>query len=126
MFNHNSFKVPYYTAAKTAPKRLPESRTEDRLRQVLTDDNCQIVPNVVDHRKDTHRDEVHSTTALKFKRCMRVPIDVVDGMPGPLAEAMSDIQPWQWWIVLYRPALEQADQALKLIINESEMLANYL
>jgi hypothetical protein len=47
-------------------------------------------------------------------------------MPEPLAEAVSHIQPWQWWLVLYRPALEQADQGLKLIVDQSEMLANYL
>jgi hypothetical protein len=126
MFDRYSSEVPYYSAAKTAPKRLPESAAEDRLRQVLTDDNCQIVSDAVDRWNVPLREEVRSITALKLKVGTNVSIDVVDGMPGPLAKAVSDFEPWQWWLVLNRPALEQADQGLKLVIENSEMLANYL
>ena len=40
------FSEPYYAAAR-APKRLPESEAESRLRQVLTDEAFDIVSDVV-------------------------------------------------------------------------------
>jgi hypothetical protein len=118
-------REPYYAAAK-APKRLPESRAEVQLRQVLTEDNRQIVSDAVERWNTTLREAVRSITALKFSVATNVPVDVVDGMPEPLAKAADDIEPWQWWLLLYGPTLEQADNGLNLIINKSDMLANYL
>lgn len=119
------FRGPYYAAAK-APKRLPHTEAEARLRQVLTGENRQIVSDAVDRWNIPLREAVRSATALKFGAAANVPVDVVDGMPEPLAQAADHIEPWQWWLVLHRPALEQADNGLKLILDETHMLAGYL
>lgn len=59
------FKEKYYEAAR-APRRLPESHSESRLRQVLSDDNLQIVRDAVERWNAPLRDAVRSATALKF------------------------------------------------------------
>jgi hypothetical protein len=124
------FTEKYYEAAR-APRQLPESHSESRLRQVLSGDTLQVVRDAVERWNAPLREAVRSATALKFadglgRVVANVSVDVVDGMPRPLADATHDVEPWQWWLVLHRPALEQANQGLKLIIDEKDMLANHL
>jgi hypothetical protein len=45
---------------------------------------------------------------------------------SPLAEVTSDIEPWQWWLVLHRPALEHADHGLNLVLGQRDVLARYM
>ena len=121
---------PYYTAT-TAPKRLPESEAENRLRQVLTDEASGVVSDAVKRWSPLLREAVRAVTALKFTDdsghvTATAPVAVVDGMPQPLAEVTSDIESWQWWLVLHRPALEQADRGLNLVLNQRDALARYM
>ena len=51
---------------------------------------------------------------------------MIDGMPKPLADATEEIEAWQWWLVLHRPALEQADSGLKLIIDQKDRLSQHI
>ena len=77
------------------------------------------------------RDAVRAVTALKFtdasgRVTASVPIAVVDGIPKSLAEVTNDIEPWQWWLVLNRPALMWTEHGLRLIADKQDMLAGYL
>jgi hypothetical protein len=76
----------------------------------------------------TLRAEVRAITALKFtddsgRITASIPVAVIDGMPGPLAEATNHIEAWQWWLVLHRPDLELADRGLKLLVDEKDLLS---
>jgi hypothetical protein len=124
------FHEPYYAGAK-APPRLPETRAERRLKQVLTQSSKTIVAETVNRWNKPLRDAVRAATALKFTHdsgrvAATVSVEVIDGMPAPLAEGVVDIEPWQWWLVLNRPALMRSDQGLKLIEDHKNMLDNYL
>jgi hypothetical protein len=61
----DNFVEPFY-AAKTAPKNLPPSQSEKRLRKVLTDQATQIVSNAVKNWRDGLRRAVREITALTF------------------------------------------------------------
>jgi hypothetical protein len=124
------FDEPYY-AATAAPPQLPSSQAETRLRQVLASSTFEVVSDTVKRWNATLRAEVRAVTALKFtddtgRVAATAPVAVVDGMPKPLAEATNELETWQWWLVLHRPALEQADRGLKLIGDQREMLAQQL
>ena len=121
---------PYYAAA-TAPKRLPASEAENRLRQVLTNEASEVVSAAVKRWSPLLREAVRAVTALKFTDdsghvAAAAPVAVIDGMPQPLAELASDFEPWQWWLVLHRPRLEQADHGLSLVLDQRDVLAPYL
>lgn len=124
------FDEPYY-AATAAPPQLPISQAETRLRQVLAGSTFDDVSDTVKRWNATLRAEVRAVTALKFtddtgRVAATAPVAVVDGMPKPLAEATDELETWQWWLVLHRPALEQADRGLKLVGDQREMLAQRL
>src|SRR5207302_1429833 len=77
------------------------------------------------------RAEVRAVTALKFtdeagRVAATAPVSVIDGIPRSLAEATNGVETWQWWLVLHRPALQQADGGLKLIADQREMLTRQL
>jgi hypothetical protein len=116
------FSEPYYAAAR-APKRLPESEGETRLRRVLTDDAFDVVSDAVKRWNSPLREAIRAITALKLtddagRTAASVPVAVVDGMPQPLALATSHIESWQWWLVLHSPELKQADEGLTLILEK--------
>ena len=122
------FKSDTYSAAAVAPARLSESRAESQLRQVLSRDAFSIVSDTVKRWNTTLRTEVRGITALKFtddsgRITASIPVSVIDGMPVPLAEATNHIEAWQWWLILHRPNLEQADQGLKLVVDRKDLLA---
>jgi hypothetical protein len=124
------FNEAYYAAA-SAPTRLPESKAESRLRQVLTTEAFDVVSETVKRWNVPLRSEVRAVTALKLaddsgRTTANIPVAVIDGMPNPLAEATSDLELWQWWLVLHRPALEQADQGLKLIVDQKDVLSQFV
>jgi hypothetical protein len=124
------FSQPYYAAVK-APKRLPESLSESRLRQVLTDQARGVVTDTAKRWNAPLREAVRAATALKFaddagRVVATAPVAVVDGMPQPLAVTTNHIEPWQWWLVLHRSALKQADEGLNLVIEQRKMLAHHL
>lgn len=77
----NEFFSPFY-AAKTAPKHLPQTKAENRLRQVLDDGAAHIVSEAVKRWRDILRQAVRDTAALKFtdeggKAVVGVPIEVI-------------------------------------------------
>jgi hypothetical protein len=120
------FKLASYSAA--APARLSESRAESQLRQVLSRESFNVVSDTVKRWNTTLRAEVRTITALKFtddsgRLTASIPVAVIDGMPGPLAEATNHIEAWQWWLILHRPNLEQADQGLKLLVDQKDLLS---
>ena len=124
------FNEAYYAAA-SAPARLPESQAESRLRQVLNDEAFDIVSETVKRWNDTLRKQVRAVTALKLaddsgRTTSNVPVAVVDGLPNLLADATKEIETWQWWLVLHRPTLEQADRGLKLIDDQKDLLSNHI
>ncbi len=124
------FDEPYFAAA-TAPPRLPETQAEKRLREVLTKHAFKIVSDTVKRWNAPLRTEVRAVTALKLtddsnRISTSVPVAVVDGLPKSLAEATSNFEAWQWWLILHRPALEQADRGLKLLVDEWDLLNQHI
>jgi hypothetical protein len=124
------FDEPYFAAA-TAPPRLPESHAEKNLREVLANQAFKTVSETVKRWNAALRTEVRAVTALKLtddsgRMSASVPVSVVDGMPKSLAEATSSVEPWQWWLILNRPALEQTDRGLKLVVDEWDLLNRHI
>jgi hypothetical protein len=126
----NFFNEAYYAGA-AAPGRLPESQSERRLREVLSQEAFEIVSETVKRWNAPIRAEVRAVTALKLtddssRITANIPVSVIDGMPKPLAEATNEIEAWQWWLVLHRPTLEQADRGLKLIVDQKDLLSEHV
>ncbi|SRR6266436_2016057 len=127
----NQFSAQPYYAATAAPKRLPESLAEIRLLQVLTRDAHREVVEAVNRWNGPLRAEVRALTALKLtddsgRSSTKLPVAIIDGMPKPLADVTGEIEPWQWWLVLNRPALELADHGLKLLIEQEKLLSQHV
>ena len=126
----SSGSVPYYHEKK-APGRLPVTVAEERLQHVLAPGAQSVVSETVKRWNVALRDAVRGATALKLsgdsgRAVASVPVSVVDGMPRPMAEATSDIEPWQWWLILNAPALATAREGLRIIADERDMLARHL
>jgi hypothetical protein len=123
------FNDAYYAAA-TAPPRLEETQSEVRLRQVLNATAFDIVDDTVSRWNGALRSEIRTITALKLtndgRTIANVPVSVVDGMPKPLAELTKEIEAWQWWLVLHRSVLEQADRGLNLVVEQKELLSKHV
>lgn len=124
------FDEPYY-AAVAAPARLPQTQAEKRLSDVLTRQAFDIVSDTVKRWNTPLRAEVRAVTALKLtddsgRMTASVPVAVIDGMPRSLADATSGFEAWQWWLILNRPALEQAEQGLKLVVDQWDLLTRHL
>jgi hypothetical protein len=123
------FNDAYYAAA-TAPPRLEETQSEVRLRQVLNATAFDIVDDTVSRWNGALRSEIRTITALKLTNdggtIANVPVSVVDGMPKPLAELTKEIEAWQWWLVLHRSVLEQADRGLNLVVEQKELLSKHV
>jgi hypothetical protein len=103
----NEFSYPYY-AAKTVPKDLPQTQAEKRPREVLSNQAARTVSRAVKRWRDPLRRAVRDATALTFiddsgQAVANVSIEVVNGLPLPFADASSEIEPWQWWLIL-KPA----------------------
>ena len=126
----SSANEPYYLEKK-APRRLPMTVAEERLKPVLAAGARSAVGETVKRWNVGLRDAVRGATALKLsgdsgRAVASVPVSVVDGMPRPMAEATSDIEPWQWWLILNAPALATAREGLRIIADERDMLARHL
>ena len=123
----NSASEAYYLARKV-PRRLPMTVSEERLKPVLASGARSEVMETVKRWNVGLRDAVRATTALKLsgdsgRPAVSIQVSVVDGMPQPLAEATSDVEQWQWWLVLFAPALAEARDGLGIIAGQREMLA---
>ena len=120
-----------YYAAAAAPRRLPPSEAEQRLKNVLAPGTLDVVSETVKRWNAPLRAEVRAVTALKLadnsgRSIANVPVAVIDGMPKPLAEVTSEIKEWQWWLVLQHRVLKNADEGLKLILENKYMLSEHL
>ena len=126
----SSASEPYYLGKK-APRRLPMTVAEERLKPVLASGARSAVAETVKRWNVGLREAVRATTALKLsgdsgRAAASVPVSVADGMPQPLAEATSDVEQWQWWLILFAPALAEARDGLGVIAGQRAMLADHL
>ena len=121
---------PYYVAS-AAPRYLPKSRAEERLRNVLAEETRDVVSETVKRWNAPLRAEVRAVTALKLpdefgRPSVTIHVAVTDGMPKPLADQTNDFTEWQWWLVLQRRSLKQAIEGLDLLVKNKDMLAKGL